>query len=45
MSKSKKKTKKKIKVKEVVTKRISEYGFKGREGQNRFKSKAVTLYE
>jgi hypothetical protein len=30
---------------EIVTKRIVEHGFKTTEGQNRFKSKSVTLYE
>ena len=30
---------------EIVTKRIVEHGFKTTEGQDRFKSKSVTLYE
>ena len=45
MSRKKKKSKTKSQSIEIVTKRVVEHGFNTTEGQNRFKSKTVTLYE
>ena len=45
MSRKKKKSKTKSQSIEIVTKRVVEHGFNTTEGQDRFKSKTVTLYE
>jgi len=45
MAKKKKKGKVKKQSREIVTKRVVEHGFEAKEGQDRFKSKSITLYE
>tara|TARA_Y100000310_G_C20646298_1_gene796786 strand:+ start:47 stop:184 length:138 start_codon:yes stop_codon:yes gene_type:complete len=44
MKKKKKKGKVKKQNREIVTKKVVEHGFKSTEGEDRFKSKTVTLY-
>jgi len=45
MAKKIKKGKVKKQSREIVTKRVVEHGFEAKEGQDRFKSKSITLYE
>ena len=45
MLKKKKQVKVKKQSREIVTKRVVEHGFEAKEGQDRFKSKSITLYE